>query len=156
MAGEMTRCSKVLRVLALIVGAFCLLKDVHAQEEGKLNGFEYQINNLAQTDWALSTSGTPNPNNIGRLSSAGNTWNLMAYRLESRIKLTATDEKAQQWGLDSLSALIHPLSYFDLAPQVDGSLPKVNLFGGLAGGNYPGNGWMVQTTNFNEGMLSLP
>ena len=81
----MTRCSKVLRVLALIVGAFCLLKDVHAQEEGKLNGFEYQINNLAQTDWALSTSGTPNPNNIGRLSSAGNTWNLMAYRLESRI-----------------------------------------------------------------------
>ncbi len=23
--------------------------------EGKFNGFEYELNNLAQTDWALST-----------------------------------------------------------------------------------------------------
>jgi hypothetical protein len=152
----MTGCSKAFRVLVVVVGIFCLLKDAQAQMEGKFNGFEYELNNLAQTDWALSTSGIPNPNNIGKLSTDGNTWNLMAYRLESRIKLTATDDKASQWGLDSLSALIHPLAYLDLAPEVDGHLPDVNLFGGLAGGNYPGNGWMVQTTNINEGMISLP
>ena len=55
----------------------------------------------------------------------------MAYRLESRIKVTATDDKASQLGLDGLSALIHPRSYMDLGPEVDGSLKDVNLFGGL-------------------------
>jgi hypothetical protein len=151
-----TRFPKTLAVIAGVSILFCLFKDANAQLKGDYNGFDYEISNLAQIDWALSTSGIPNPNNIGRLSTAGNTWNLMAYRLESRIKLTATDGKASQLGLDGLSALIHPRSYMDLGPEVDGSLKNVNLFGGLPGGNYPGNGWMVQTTNINEGMIDLP
>jgi hypothetical protein len=127
-----------------------------AEVTGHQYGVNYEIKSLAQTDWALSTSSEPNPNNVGALSTSGNSWNLMAYRLESRINLKADDDRAARLDLDGVSAFIHPRFYADLGPEVDGNLKDVNLFGGLNGGNYPGNGWMVQTTNINEWMLDLP
>src|SRR5208282_3428589 len=109
-----------------------------------------------RTDWALSTSGEPNPNNIGAFSTAGNSWNMMAYRLEPRVKLEASDDQAQKLGLDGVSALFKPRLYADLGPKVDGDLKDVNLFGGYNGGNYPGNGWMAQTIDTHEWVLDLP
>jgi Protein of unknown function (DUF1302) len=137
---------------AMLGGLTC----AEAQMSGEYNGIHYDVHGLARTDWALSTSGEPNPNNIGALSTSGNSWNMMAYRLESWVKLDVDDGKAANLGLDHVSALIHPRFYADLGPEVDGNLKNVNLFGGLPGGNYPGNGWMVETIDINEWMLDLP
>src|SRR5262249_29653659 len=90
--------------------------DAAAQSSGEFNGFKYGVKGLLRPDWALSTSGEPNPNNIGALSTRGNSWNLMGYRFESWIKLDAEDGKAGQLGLDGFSALIHPRFFADLAP----------------------------------------
>src|SRR5260370_19089969 len=122
-----------------------------AEVTGHQYGVNYEIKSLAQTDWALSTSSEPNPNNVGALSTSGNSWNLMAYRLESRIKLKADDARAARLDLDGVSAFIHPRFFADLGPEVDGNLKDVNLFGGLNGGNYPANRWIVQTPNINDG-----
>ncbi len=143
-------------MVCLLVAIGLTLGVASAQTSGEFNGFKYDVSGLLRSDWALSTSGIPNPNNIGALSTKGNSWNLMGYRLESWIKLDVEDGKAAQLGLDGFSALIHPRFYADLAPEVDGSLPDVNLFGGLSGGRYPGNGWMAQTIGINEWMLDVP
>jgi hypothetical protein len=154
--GGVSERSRVVLLCALFI-LICSRSDAKAQFTGKAYGVGYDISSLAGTDWALSTSGEPNPNNLGSESTAGNTWNLIAFRLESRIKLTASNEQAGALGLDSLSALIHPRLYADLAPDIDGNLQSVNLLGGgLGGGNYPGNGWLAQTFNFNESILDLP
>jgi hypothetical protein len=140
----------------LLLLLMCGLNSANAQSSGEFGGVQYDVKGLLRTDWALSTSGEPNPNNIGRFSTEGNSWNLMAYRFESWIKLKADDGAAAKLGLDRVSVLIHPRFYMDLAPELDGNLKDVDLFGGLGGGNYPGNGWMAQTINVNELVLDLP
>ena len=69
----------------LLLLLMCGLNSAKAQSSGEFGGVQYDVKGLLRTDWALSTSGEPNPNNIGRFSTEGNSWNLMAYRLESRI-----------------------------------------------------------------------
>jgi hypothetical protein len=55
------------------------------------SGYNLQASSMLQTDWALSTSGIPSPFNQNTLSSAGNSWNMMAYRAESKLTLGLDD-----------------------------------------------------------------
>ena len=141
----MTGYPKAFSVLIAVFEIFCLFEHAYAQSEGNVNGFKYELSNLAQTDWALSTSGIPNPNNIGSLSTAGNTWNLMAYRLDSLLNARLGSEQANALGLDDFAIFIHSRLWSDLGPMVDGYLPAVNAEGFLQ--RYPGNGWAAQVAD---------
>lgn len=117
-------------------------------------GDNVSMQNVAETDWAISTAAKGNSFNSNfqncashaqrgcGLSTSGNSWNLMAYRLDSMIGLRLSPAQSDALGLDSVEAFIHGRFWSDIAPYADGALPAINAEGFRQ--RYAGDGWAAQ------------
>jgi hypothetical protein len=112
------------------------------------------MQNVAETDWAISTAGKGNSFNSNfkkcenhsqpgcGLSTSGNSWNLMAYRLDTLLSLKLSNGQSEALGLDGVEAFVHGRFWSDVAPYVDGALPAINAEGFRQ--RYAGSGWAAQ------------
>jgi Protein of unknown function (DUF1302) len=117
-------------------------------------GDNVSMQNVAETDWAISTAAKGNSFNSNFQNCAGhaqrgcglatssNSWNLMAYRLDTMIGLRLDPTQADALGLDSVEAFVHGRFWSDIAPYADGALPAINAEGFRQ--RYAGNGWAAQ------------
>jgi hypothetical protein len=140
---------------ALALGVFVFTAmPAQAGEGGTIAGVNFNLQNVAETDWAISTAGKSNPFNANfqkcsshsqpgcGLATSRNSWNLMAYRLDSMLNLRLGSAQASALGLDDATLFIHGRFWSDIAPLVDGALPSVNAEGYRQ--RYAGNGWAAQ------------
>ncbi len=146
------------RLLASTTVAFLVLAAmasvVRAEDSITILGANVGMQTVAETDWALSTAGKGNSFNSNfkkctsrsqpgcGLSTSGNSWNLMAYRVDSLMNLKLSSEQASALGLDGVEAFVHGRFWSDIAPFVDGSLPRINAEGFRQ--RYAGSGWAAQ------------
>lgn len=143
----------VLATLALGVILISALP-ARAGESMSVAGVNFNLQNAAETDWAISTAGKSNPFNANfqkceshsqpgcGLATSGNSWNLMAYRLDSMLNMRLNSAQAKALGLDDAELFIHGRYWSDIAPFVDGALPAINAEGYRQ--RYAGNGWAAQ------------
>lgn len=147
----------MLRSAAFAVGAILLASaPTQAGESVTVDGVSLNVQNAAETDWAISTAGKSNSFNANfqkctshaqpgcGLATSGNSWNLMAYRFDSLINVKLSPEQADALGLDDVDAFVHGRYWSDIAPFVDGALPAINAEGFRQ--SYAGNGWAAQIT----------
>ena len=137
-----------------LCGLLCVATAARANDSITVFGDNIRIQNVAETDWAISTAGKSNSYNSNfqnctahsqrgcGLSTNGNSWNLMAYRLDTMIGFRLRQSQADALGLDSVEAFVHSRFWSDVAPYVDGSLPAINAEGFRQ--RYAGNGWAAQ------------
>src|SRR5512143_540364 len=116
-----------LALLAIVLAA----PIVSAQDSIMILGASAGIQNVAETDWAISTAGKGNSFNSNfkkcashsepgcGLSTGGNSWNLMAYRLDSLLSLKLSNAQADALGLDGVEAFVHGRFWSDIAPNLD-------------------------------------
>ncbi len=142
--------------LSLLVCLLCAIvgRTASANDSITVFGDNVRVQNVAETDWAISTAGKGNSYNSNfqnctahsqkgcGLSTNDNSWNLMAYRLDTMIGVRLSPSQADALGLDSVEAFVHARLWSDIAPNVDGSLPAINAEGFRQ--RYAGNGWAAQ------------
>lgn len=144
----LTRATAVLMVLLITAPV------AFAEDSITILGATAGIQNVAETDWAISTAGKGNSFNSNfkkcanhsqqgcGLATSGNSWNLMAYRFDSLISLKLSNAQADALGLDGVEAFVHGRFWSDIAPYVDGALPAINAESFRQ--RYAGNGWAAQ------------
>ena len=125
-----------------------------AEDSITILGTTIGMQNVAETDWAISTAGKGNSFNSNfkkcanhsqpgcGLATSGNSWNLMAYRFDSLLSLKLSNAQSEALGLDGVEAFVHGRFWSDIAPYVDGALPAINAEGFRQ--RYAGNGWAAQ------------
>ena len=133
---------------------------VFAQESLDLGPVHIDVQNAAETDWALSTAGKNNPfnNNSNEglkcpangnssvpgcgLSTNGNSWNLMAYRFDTLINGRVSSDVAERFGLDNWDFFVHGRFWSNIVPLgIDGNMPHIPEM--KFGQQYPGSGWLA-------------
>ncbi len=127
-----------------------------AQESIDFHHVHIDLQNAVETDWALSTAGKNNPYNNNSSSGVqcpdhstsaagcsastnGNTFNLAAFRYDGLLNGRVDSDIANRVGLDNWDFFIHARVWTNIAPYVDGNMPKISEMD--YGQKYPGNGW---------------
>lgn len=132
-----------------------------AQESIDFHHIHIDLQNAVETDWALSTAGKNNPYNNNSVagvqcpdhstsapgcsaSTNGNTFNLAAFRYDGLLNGRVDSDIANRVGLDNWDFFIHARVWTNIAPYVDGNMPKISEMD--YGQKYPGNGWSAAST----------
>lgn len=139
---------------------------VFAQESLDLGPVHIDVQNAAETDWAISTAGKnnafnnnsnagvscpPNGNSSAPgcgLSTNGNSWNLMAYRFDTLINGRVSSDTAERFGLDNWDFFVHGRFWSNIVPLgIDGNMPSTHEMNFAQ--HYPGNGWTATVAENN-------
>lgn len=131
---------------------------VFAQESVDLGPVHLDLQNAAETDWALSTAGKNNPYNSNSvagvvcppegnskapgcgLSTNGNSWNMMAYRYDALLNARVSSDMAEKLGLDNWDFFVHGRFWSNIvADGIDGNMPRIPEDKYMQ--RYPGDAW---------------
>lgn len=130
---------------------------VFAQESLDMGPVHIDVQNAAETDWGISTSGennifNNNSNTFGLacpgeghsafgcgLSTNGNSFNIVAFRYDGLLNGRISSDTAEKFGLDNWDFFVHGRVWTNIGPYIDGNMPKIPEDKYMQ--RYPGDGW---------------
>jgi hypothetical protein len=129
---------------------------VFAQESLDLGPVHIDVQNAAETDWAISTAGKNNVFNNNStlgihcpseghnafgcgLSTNGNSFNIVAFRYDGLLNGRISSDTAEMFGLDNWDFFVHARTWTNIAPYVDGDMPTIPEDKYMQ--RYPGDAW---------------
>ncbi|MBV8361502.1 MAG: hypothetical protein JO189_26745, partial [Deltaproteobacteria bacterium] len=151
--------------LAAVVGSAILLLTFRVGATKALAGEEWDFNGISIGEstevyerTAISTAGRPNTNNQNlnvpnqpalQLSTTHNSLDFMTTNIIPQVAVTLQPGLAEQLHLNAGAFYFQAFGWWDVAPFLDGSLPKVNQSAGQFN-RWAGDGWSMNLFGTNE------